>query len=226
MKKAILSGICVLFFANAKAQGVGVEAGVNFSRLNANLGGTNVISSLRPGFAAGLTADEAISDNLSFRYGIFYKAKGGNIAFSNTHNMQGIIMKRDVSGYMRIDYAELPLSILYNYPNTYKGHFFVGGGVYLACAIGGIVGFTSHETAQVGNLQAQISALYPASVGSDPNDDFKAFDAGLQAQFGYEHRTGIYAKAGLSYGLLNIAPDGNNMIKNQSLSISLGYMIR
>ena len=225
MVRAILFSACLLTATNIMAQGLGAEVGLNLNTLTANINTEHVTSSFRPGFRAGILTEEALSDQLSLRYGLSYSAKGGNIVFSHQFDNNGIAVQRNIRGYMRIDYAEVPFSLIYSFHQRHSGHFFAGGGLYFSIAGGGIVAYDSDEIGQGGSLQSQYSAVYPASIGSTPGDDFRMFDTGLQGQFGFEHRTGLYAKLGVSYGLLNVA-SYNNILRNRDLNFSLGYMIR
>lgn len=204
------------------AQGVGIEAGVGFNSLRGSMHGSELHSTLRPGLRAGIVAEEPISDALAFQYGAFYSARGGNIAFTNDFDDNGTAVRQETDGYIRVDYVEIPLSLLYQKRNANDSRFIIGGGPYAAVAFGGLIGFDRDFHAN-GNTK-RFSSLMPAGIGDD--EDFRRFDAGLQVQAGYELLKGFYARGRATYGLVDINPAPTGEMKNMGFALTLGYMIR
>jgi hypothetical protein len=223
MKTGLLTALVLAFSTQVFAQGVGIEAGVSMNSLRGDIGGTKISSSMRPQIRAGVVASELLSDRLSFQYGAFYAAKGGNINYSSSFIDNGATVEQSTDGFLRVDYAEIPLSLVYNTETANKGKFFIGAGPYIGLAFGGVVGFTREFS--FNNTVKRLEVLYPATVGDDENDDFKFFDAGLHLHLGYELPKGFYTKANISYGLTNINPT-ENTLKNNSIGLTIGYMIR
>jgi hypothetical protein len=223
MKNWILTGLAmVITTTQLLAQGVGIEAGVGFNSLRGSMHGSELHSSLRPALRAGIVAEEPISDALAFQYGAFYSARGGNIAFTNAFDDNGIPVRQETNGYIRVDYLEVPLSLLYQKRNANDSRIVVGGGPYIAVAFGGLIGF-DRDFHSNGNTK-RFSALMPASIGED--EDFRRFDAGLQLHAGYEILKGIYARGRATYGLVDINPTPTGEMKNMGFALTLGYMIR
>lgn len=225
MRSLFLCALLLGMTAIVRAQGIGAEAGFTMNSFGARVDGANTQNLLKPGFRFGVSMDEYISDNLSFQYGIFYNAKGGFISFDRTYTIDGISTQQDFDGYMRADYVELPLSLLYRSSSGSSGRFFAGGGVYTAVAYGGLVSYENYETSA--QHQKSMMVLYPASVGADKNfDDFRMFDAGLQIQAGYELKSGLFTRIHGAYGLVNVSSSSNMALRNINFGMSVGYMLR
>lgn len=226
------SGVLFLIFLALSAykshgQGIGAELGFNMNSLGAKVANTSKTENfLKPGFRAGIVHDIGISQHMGYQYGVFYSAKGGFISYDRLYEEEGQMVKQDFSGYLRVDYVEVPVSILYRSNKRNGGYFFTGGGIYLAGAFGGIVGYEKNETIS-NQKRSTISVLLPFSTGSDEAEDaVKIFDAGLQGQAGYELHSGFYARVYGAYGLLNISPSPDVDMRNINFGMSVGYMLR
>lgn len=168
--------------------------------LGAKVPSVNTDNLLKPGFRAGIVLDHFINNKLSYQYGVFYNAKGGFISYDRMFEKEGSTVKQEFDGYLRVDYLEVPVSLLYRSPYRNGGHFFAGGGVYFAGAFGGIISYENYET-YPNNQQSGSSVLLPFSTGSDAEDDVvKILDIGLQAQAGYELGAGFFTRVYGAYG--------------------------
>jgi hypothetical protein len=222
MKNWILAGMMVAATSQLFAQGVGIEAGVGMNSLRGSVHGNTLYSTLRPALRAGVVIEEPISDALAFQTGAFYSPRGGNIAFTHRFNDNGIAVTQETNGFIRVDYIELPLSLLYQRKNGNDSRFIAGGGPYAAVAFGGLIGFDREFTAN--GKTTTYNVLLPASVGED--EDFRSFDAGLQVQAAYEILKGFYARGRAAYGLVDIDPTSTGKMENMGFALTLGYMIR
>jgi hypothetical protein len=188
------------------------------------MSGTDPESPFRPGFRAGIVLDEPFGETFSLMTGVFYSARGGNIKYSSTSVDNGSTVTQTTDGYVRLDYVEIPINILYNIRTKGDNRWFFGGGPYVAMAWGGLIGFDRVYNKGNGN-QVSTRVLLPAWVGYETDDDFTPLDAGLQVQAGFEILKGIYTRAHASYGFVDINPTQNKM-KNAGVGVTVGYMIR
>jgi hypothetical protein len=102
---------------------------------------------------------------------------------------------------------------------------FLGLGPYLVLNAGGKV----KESGIYGN---GTSAL---NIGSNSNDDLKAFDFGINFQAGYELKNGIFIRGNYQLGIANQQPqiattilpgpgEAASSIKTKNFAITLGYL--
>lgn len=121
--KSIFSTLFFAFFlclfANAQ---LGVRAGVNFSSYSSKTDGATLNTDSKVGFHFGITNDFKLNDNLTFRPGLLYSAKGGTLKL----DLLGI--SEDLSA--SFNYLDIPLSFVYNVSKEEKG-FFIEAGPYI-----------------------------------------------------------------------------------------------
>lgn len=227
MNKVVLWCAGMLIDILCFAQGIGIEAGGSISSMRATINNKQVDCGIKLGIRAGVIYDDYISDNLTFQYGAFYNAKGSQISYKNTTaDNTGATIMQDLRGYVRIDYIELPIAILYNSKNATGRRFFVGGGPYAAIAFGGLLSLDNQVTRINGTVTTKnYRMLFPAFIGPDETDDFSLMDAGLHAQVGFEFPNTSYIRLHSSYGLIDVNPSSSMKMKNHSLGVTIGWYI-
>ena len=221
--------IIILLGIKARGQGIGIEAGANFSNFSGKLSGANLNTGFKPGLRAGIVMDEYISEQLTFQYGAFYSAHGARLSYSDGMTViDGMPVKRSLSGSIRIDYIEMPFSLQYRLMEKDGNMVYAGAGPYVALALGGLLHYDAENEFPDGTVQ-QMSVLFPATIGSvAESSDFTRLDYGLTVNVMYELKQGIYMRANAAYGLNNIRPQGtaDNKLQNWGLSLTAGYILR
>jgi len=169
----------------------GAEFGVGFSTINEVVSSsatsqTSKAVAGKTGIRLGLIAEKALGDHFALQTGLSYVQKGATGA--------------------SINYAELPLSIVY-----FKGEghgFFVSIGPYIGYAIGGS-GVTIGKEAD------------PTST----NLGIKSTDYGAQFSFGTEFRSSWIIKGNVEFGIPDLNfKETTTKINNFSLMLTVGWL--
>jgi Outer membrane protein beta-barrel domain len=128
--------------------------------------------------------------------------------------------KYSESGYtstIALNYIELPIDVIYQYPVMDNGSVFAGLGPYFADGIGGKTNDGSSTTNSFGG-----------------SDGFKRFDAGLHLTAGYRMSCLLSASLVYEIGIVNIANNSNGLSgpgyptlgdHNHVFSINLAYCL-
>ncbi len=122
MKKLLLTLLIsfgLFYVSNAQ---FGVRAGLNFASFSTESGGVSLNSDPKIGFHFGLTNDFKLTDNLTFRPGLLYSAKGGKLSLDFLGQTEEI-----EASY---NYLDIPLSFIYNFTKEDSG-FFAEAGPYV-----------------------------------------------------------------------------------------------
>jgi len=122
MKKlffTLLISIGLFFVSNAQ---LGVRAGLNLASFTTKAGGLSINSDSKIGFHVGVTNDLKFTDNLTFRPGLLYSAKGGKFSID--------VLGQTESIEASYSYVEIPLSFIYNFTKEESG-FFAEAGPYV-----------------------------------------------------------------------------------------------
>ena len=236
MKKGFLLigfGICSYFTASAQWITGGPELGVNFSNLKTRVNGVNGNSESRVGLKFGGVLDIAIEDNFSIQPGLFYSVKGAKQDYIvSTQNESGVITTHEIKNDYRINYLEIPINFQYKFGAHRSGQFFIGGGPYLAIALGGKVtndDITIVDRPNGVSTVTDRSTEYNLRIGNNANtDDVKKGDMGINLNLGYQFAGGLFLRGNLGLGLMNIMPGGDedNYMRNNSFAVSIGYFLR
>lgn len=201
----ILALSCAQF---AAAQGIrfGLEGGVNFSTIRVAAETPTGRSALEGvggkfGGKAGAIAAFRMARSIFLEPGFFFSQKG----------------YRDAADfYLRIDYLEVPLHLLYKRGDGNSSGLFLGAGPYVGYAVGGVdVSFGYRNTISRGDSR------------SDHVDDL---DYGLSIVAGYEMRNHAFIRLAASGSLANILPDDEEValgapaffLRNRVVSLSVG----
>ena len=108
-----------------------------------------------------------------------------------------------------LPYAELPVNFQFRFP-LWHGHFFTGGGPYAAYLLSG-----------------NKSVAFEAQHAENTISDIKPFDMGININGGYLLRGSAFIRANAGFGFMNLNRHGNteNVLRNCSLSFTLGYIL-
>lgn len=209
--------LCLIGLASESyAQRLGIKAGLNLSNMTYKDNEETYSEDFKstPGFHAGVTAEFAAGNMLSFETGLLYTTKGFRI--SETERIMGETF--ELEGKRTLNYLEVPLLA--------KANFDLGGatvygtaGPYVAMGLSGQDKFTFKYD---GESETETEDI---EWGSDEeNDDLRPLDYGLSFGAGVEIRS---ITLGVSYGLglANISAyrADEDVIKNRVLSVSVGY---
>jgi len=210
MKTTILLCAALLgaAFSTSAQVRIAPEVGVNFSNqtIRGEVLGNDFDESgdSRLGLKVGLCLESRLAPGLHFQPGFYLTQKGYN-DISNVDNFT-------------VNYLEVPLNLIGKIGTRRSGYFFIGGGPYLAAAIGG-----------EGELEG--GGDFDLEVGDDLDDDIARFDAGLNLTMGYEFSMGLFLRASTQLGVANVIPDdiadlpADLRARNRVFGISLGYFI-
>jgi len=199
MKRIVLLTVAsfLAFGITAGAQGLGVNAGVNFFNQTRKSNGNKVDDlKMLTGFHIGVDYEIGVAPDFYFAPGLQFSTKGTNIDFVETKAV--------------LNYFEVPLNLVYK-PLLGDGNLIVNFGPYLGYAISGKYKDDIADT--------------DIEFGSGEDDDFKPFDMGANIGFGYQLGMGLSFKLNAQLGLINILPDGDsdNLVKNNGFAFSVGY---
>lgn len=199
MKRIVLLTVAsfLAFGITAGAQGLGVNAGVNFFNQTMKSNGNKVDDlKMLTGFHIGVDYEIGVAPDFYFAPGLQFSTKGTNVDFVDTKAV--------------LNYFEVPLNLVYK-PLLGDGNLIVNFGPYLGYAISG----------KYKNDIADIDIEF----GSDDTDNYKPFDMGANIGFGYQLGMGLSFKLNAQLGLINILPEGDsdNLIKNNGFAFSVGY---
>jgi hypothetical protein len=203
MKKLIPFVLFILFIAHQKAicqkARLGIGAGVTLANMYSNADGEKDNGDSKIGLTIGVFTDIPLSSHMSFQPALNFLQKG------TKDNDDGIKAK------VNLNYLELPLNFLYN-SNSTAGNFFIGGGPSFAYGISGKTTITfqgEKESAKV-------------NFGSDPSDDLRRLDMGVNFMTGYCLKSGFRVALNYNHGLSNLNPGGNDEGKLRSSYFGLG----
>lgn len=207
-RKALLTLAAILAFGiTAGAQGLGVNAGVNFFNQTMKSNGNKVDDlKMLTGFHIGVDYEIGVAPDFYFAPGLVFATKGAKI--------QEDFLGEEYTSKWGLNYLEVPLNLVYK-PVLGTGNLIVNFGPYLGYGIGGKV------KAEFGDEDFEEDINF----GSGEDDDFKPFDMGANIGFGYQLGMGLSFKLNAQLGLINILPEGDsdNLIKNNGFAFSVGY---
>jgi hypothetical protein len=217
MKTKLISIAFTLFLfstlANAQIS-VGVLGGVNFQNLNGKSSSGDVLeNTMIPGFHAGLNLQIPVAPEFYFEPGLLFTTKGAK--------KPGSILTATTS----LSYIEMPLNFLYK-GSLGSGFILVAVGPYVGYAIKGNV---KYEGGAV-TVDSPVKFQNVVELTDSPLVPYyRALDAGANISFGYEMKSGIFAKVNAQLGMININPeykllsDDKSAVKNTGFGVSLGY---
>jgi hypothetical protein len=210
VKKLYLFFICLSLIISAKSQfKFGVQGGLNASKMQATMKMISRTDNVRLGPVAGIMLGADLGDSkFSLLQEFSYITKG--LLYNGLQDQYGTAVTIDGNTY--INYLEMPLNLLY-YSGLGKGHFFFGGGPYVAIGLNGMNKeiYSEKEVAETELVFGNDSGMV------------KKTDLGFQGLIGYKLGYGSYIKIFYSQGLSNLSNVAQENIKNRNLGICFGY---
>jgi hypothetical protein len=197
MKKTALIAVTFLLLAiTSQAQSpkikFGIHAGTSIANMKYEMDDISYSPKSTFGIQAGFVADMQLSKHISIQPGINFVQKGMKI-----NDDEG---GSDGKYIERISAIEIPVNVLFNSNGSY-GNFFVGVGPSISFAVAGKYiekadGETEKTKMEFGNDEME--------------DDYRAFDFGLNGMIGFEFKGGLFVAANYNVGLLNRMPGSDN----------------
>jgi len=204
MKNRLLSIVLILVlsasFALAQEKtklSFGILGGVNLQNLNGKLSsGDKLKNDMLLGFHGGVNVQIPIAPEFYFQPGLMFATKGAK----NTYTILGA----EFTDEIKINYIELPLNLVYK-GALGNGFVMLGFGPYLAYGIGGKQIFEGKD------------------LTFERGVDYNAFDAGANIFAGYETANGLFLQLDTQFGMLNIKPEDENSLNDQSTAKNTGF---
>lgn len=164
----------------------------------ANVSGDMPNTDMKLGIKAGAVVNIPAGGGFYLQPGLFFSQKGFKTSVLS------------IEATTAINYIELPVNVLYRVDLGNAGGIFVSAGMYAAFATNGKV--------KSGDLSRNIE------FGSDAGE-MKRFDYGANFGLGYETPWGVYVRGQYGLGLANISGDDDFKMKNNTIQITLGYLL-
>jgi hypothetical protein len=165
------------------------------------------------GYHAGINVLIPVAPEFYFQPGLLFTTKGAK----HTNSL--------MTSTYSISYIELPLNLVYRAPLG-NGYVLLGFGPYVSY---GIMGTAKHDGGSL-NYESDIEFKNSVESGAPLTTSyFKAFDAGGNVFVGYEMAGGMFMQLNTQIGMLNINPEDNRLVSNESVikntgfGLSLGY---
>jgi hypothetical protein len=211
-KRLTIAAAFVLLTTFSHAQTPGIKFGIHAGTSIANMKYEEDEYSYSPksifGIQAGFIADLQLGKHLSLQPGVNFVQKG-----MKTSSEEGGSNYKYVE---RINAIEIPINILYNSKGN-AGNFFVGAGPSLSFAMAG------KYIEEMDGEEEKTKMLF----GNDEmEDDYRAFDLGINGMIGYEFKGGLFLAANYNIGLRNLLPGGDEdygKVRTNYAGIRLGY---
>ena len=173
------------------------------------------------GAGAGVVADISLSEKFGVRSSLNFLQKKSSINYE-TQELPG----KTFSVKTTLNYLELPVHAVYKIPFKNMTAF-VGAGPSFGYGISGNLKAKGWvETDGEGDeidvvpASAKIDAF---KKESDDGAEFKRFDISASAIAGVQFNSGLYAHAGYTHGLTNIAKEES--YKNRGIQLTVGFLL-
>lgn len=208
MKRILLTTLTVLgMMVGLKAQmSFGLRTAVNFAKeVRYSTYGSSAYPAITRLHVEAYVAFP-VSNNFSLQPGLAFQQTGTKMSTGSQNNE--ILM----DGWRKVQYLEVPLNLMYYFPQNNFGQFFLAGGPYTSIAISGKEKFTK----TVDEIQ----------FGTKENsNEMKRYDVGVNFLAGFKLASGFSVHGGYGLGLLDIRTDDGSSAYNRVFSIGLGYQL-
>lgn len=205
MKKLILAASFTAIAASsttAQELTFGPEVGINLS----NVGGDVSNTDMKIGLKAGVVANIPAGGGFYLQPGLFFSQKG----FKTSSEFLGV----KATGTTNLNYLELPVNVLYRFDLGNAGGIFASAGMYAAYAVSG------KTKSEVLGIETSDKIDFGSGIS-----ETKPFDWGANFGLGYETPWGVYVRGQYGLGLGNLSNVDDYKVKNNSIQITLGYLI-
>ncbi|NIG56471.1 outer membrane beta-barrel protein [Chitinophaga sp. Cy-1792] len=178
-------------------------------------------------FYAGITGDWQISEHFSVQPSLLYSTKGGKNGETIYSTGGSYYYSRNYSGEDRLNYLELPVTLLFK-QKLGRGKVFAGAGIYDAMYLNGQKegDFLIRESPVVKNPE-QVAADWPPVFGGRQGPiypgkqaDARLGDTGANFTAGYELPFGVQLALNYSLGFSETYYG-----KNRVYSLSVSYLL-
>ena len=191
--------------ATAVRAQIALEAGLNMSNMAIKAGDTKLTTGFKAGGVAGILADIHMGGQVYFQPGFFYQSAGCNITSTP-------------AGDYTVTTVTVPINFVYKTGEKCGARWMFGFGPYIADNVSGTFSRDAY-----GPLPGGSGSLV---FGSDPKDNLKGLDMGINAGVGYQTKKHFYFRLRYQLGLANLSPtsDGQSSIKTTAIGVSIGYL--
>ena len=185
---------------------LGLEIGYSQSSLDNNHLSGIPIGSIN----VGLLVNVGFGDHFAIQPGIKYMTKGNRL--QSTVNME-------TNEKLSLHYLEVPVNLVFKFGNVGNARIMVGAGPYVAYMVGAKDKF---RTATFTDGTDVIPSTPQYSINS-----INKFDWGIGGFIGCQSPDGIFAKAGVEAGMMDIMKntDGSYSNRNTSFMVTVGYIL-
>ncbi len=212
MKKAIIISIILLVsFFQLNAQNIIVKGGLNIATMLEQSDDYNWSEDLKYGYSlgynAGVFAEFAVADDLSWEVGLALNTKGFKI------DEEALVLKYNLL------FVDLPIKLKATYPISTNLKAYVAGGVSAGYAIGG------NMDMEMTILGETINEKEDIKFGDDPEeDDSKRLDYGVIGGAGIMYKA-AFLEVNYYHGLANLSLETDNgyIQSTRLIGITLGY---
>lgn len=219
MKKIILlAATAIISTASFSQVNWGIQAIGGLRSGTLGDGEVNLNGKSRFAYGAGVVADAALSNEISFRPSLNFLKKGMLIESGTSENNYVEKFRFTTDLY----YAELPLNFVYN-AQTKFGKVFIGGGPSLGFGLSGKATVRYEYADPLTPLQVEEETT--EAFDSEDNDGlgFKRFEVSASLIGGVQFRNNFFVNAGGLFGLSNLAPSGEEgEYKHKGFHLTLG----
>lgn len=211
-KRLFIAAAFVLLTTISHAQTPGIKFGIHAGTSIANMKFEEDEYSYSPksifGLQAGFVADLQLGKHLSIQPGVNFVQKGMKMSSDESGSNYKYVE--------RINAIEIPINILYNSKGN-GGNLFVGAGPSLSFAMAG---------KYIEELDGEEEKTKMLFGNDEMEDDYRAFDLGINGMIGYEFKGGLFMAANYNLGLRNLLPGGDEdygKVRTNYVGIRLGY---
>ena len=201
--------VAVLTASYAQAQfNFGVRAGVGLTNVYQREDGEMKGLDWKPGFHLGIVSEYALLDGLFLQPGISFSRQGMKTEMS--------ISKNSANFTWDLNYIQVPINIQIR-NNSNK--LYIQAGPYLGYGINGKLKISAVS----GGTSESVTEKITFGGKGTKVSDFNAFDFGLGVGTGFRFgnlQTGLE----INYGLVNITPVNDVIMKNLCLAFTVTYM--
>lgn len=239
MKKSLLLSAMFLYCLVAISQvKFGAKAGSTFAKFEPS-STTGMISdyTTQVGFQGGIFTEFTLNNYFSLKPELLFSMKGAISKLEETYNVPGstgyseyqIILKSTITPL----YIDLPVHFKISFASVSSDKFTIGVGPLIALGLSGKAKITGSlngskitgEASLFKNEKPVLKDEYGNDIsGNAPASSLlKRFDLGISCFAGYEFKGRILLIAGYQHGLRDINKEGDEELRTQCLTVSLGY---
>lgn len=227
MRRILIYSILLLLTLKVSAQGIGIETGLNLSKLKVTVDGEDPLKNgdtkLFPRFRFGINYDFPVTENFYINAGVNYAPKGLKYSENVSGTESGILYSESSENEISLDYIEIPIYgkfIMGNNEMKLFGKF----GPYISYAVSGKSYYNYSITfPDYPQYNQSSSDTDKDIIGTDKDKNFiKPLDFGFGFGVGINYKN-LECSITYSLGLSNIDIQDNEEIKNRVFQIGLGY---